>query len=375
MIYLDNSATTKPCETAIKCINDTLYSNWGNPSSLYNLGIDAERIIYNTAELSAKLIGANADEIFFTSGGTEANNTVIRGVAKTRAKRGNRIIISSVEHHSVLDTARLLKEDGFDVVFLPVDSDGKVKEEDIFAAVNDKTILVSIMLVNNETGSIEPVYAAREAIDKIGAPALLHTDAVQGFGKMPINVSRLGVDLLTASAHKIHGIKGAGILYKKKGVFLPSLISGGGQQNGLRSGTEPVPAIAGLYGALKELDIKNTYKKVKELNEYARNKVIQLSNVKINSPDDALPFILNISVLGYRSETLLHFLEAKDIYVSSGSACSKGKGSYVLYEMELDTKRVDSALRISFSKENTKEDIDALAAALSDAKERLRKSE
>lgn len=374
MIYLDNSATTKPCETAVKYINEHLCEKWGNPSSLYKFGLTAELSIKETAAKTAKQIGAAEGEIFFTSGGTEANNTVLRSVAKSRKKRGNKIIISSVEHHSILDTANELANDGFEIVFLPVDKNGRVSDKDIFSAVDKNTILVSIMLVNNETGTIQPVAAARQAINDSGAPALLHTDAVQGFGKMPISVSKLGVDFLTASAHKIHGAKGAGILYKKKGVFIPPFITGGGQQEGLRSGTEAVPAIVGLLGALEELNIKENYYHAKELNAYAREKLLLLDNVFINSPDDALPYILNISVLGYRSETLLHYLEADGICVSSGSACSKGKGSYVLYEMGLNRNRVDSALRLSFSRYNTKEDIDALVLSVKNAQARLRKS-
>lgn len=375
MIYLDNSATTKPCETAVKYINESLVNNWGNPSSLYSFGISAEETLNQTRTDVAKVIGANADEIFFTSGGTEANNMVIRGVAASRKKRGNRIVVSSIEHHCVLDTVKELENQGFDVVYLPVGNDGVVSENDIIKAVTKDTILVSIMLVNNETGAIQPINAARRAINLSGAPALLHTDAVQGFGKLPICVTKLGVDFLTASGHKIHGPKGVGILYKKKDVFLPPLITGGGQEKNLRSGTEAVPAISGLLGAIKELDIKNDYLHAKELNSYAKEILGDIDSVQFNSPDNALPYIINISVPGYRSETLLHFLEADGICVSSGSACSKGKGSYVLSSMGYDRQRVDSALRISFSRYNSKEDIDALATSLLKAKERLRKSE
>ncbi len=375
MIYLDNSATTKPCDTAIQYVNNAIHSSWGNPSSLYHFGIDAENILTETRELCAKSIGAAAEEIFFTSGGTEANNTVLRGVAKSRKKRGNRIVISAIEHACIKDTAADLANDGFEIIELPVDKCGRVAPEDIYNAVNDKTILVSLMLVNNEVGTIQPVAEARNAIEQAGAPALLHTDAVQAFGKIPINVSKLGVDLLTASAHKIHGIKGCGFLYKARGVFLPPYLTGGGQEHGFRSGTEAVPAVAGLLGALKELDVRNNYKHAQTLNEYAHKKLSALGFVDFNSPTDAIPHILNFSVPGLRSETMLHFLENDGICVSSGSACSKGKGSYVLAAMGLDARRVDSALRISFCKDNTESDIDALCASLTKAFERLKKSQ
>ncbi len=375
LIYLDNSATTKPCEKAIENINIALNDNWGNPSSLYDLGFYAQRLVDDTRKSVSKLLHCREDEIYFTSGGTEGNNTAILGAAYARKKRGNRIVTTSIEHPSVLETMKRLQNDGFEVIYLKPQSDGVVSVDDIKNAVNDKTILVSLMLVNNETGAIQPVKAASKAIKAVNAPALLHCDGVQALGKMPINLSALGVDLFTASGHKIHGPKGVGVLYIKKGVTIKPLLTGGGQEKGMRSGTESVPLIFGLCGAIDSLgNIGQNLQKQQELWLYAKETLESTGFVKTNSPETALPYILNISVEGYRSETMLHFLEAEGIYVSSGSACAKGNGSYVLNEMGLSQKRVDSALRISFSRFNTREDIDALRAAIIQATQKLRRS-
>ncbi len=371
-VYLDNSSTTAVCETAVKYINNALVENYGNPSSLHLMGMNAESEITKARIAVSSAIGCRDDEIIFTGSGTEANNTAIFGAARSRKKRGNRIVTTSIEHPSVLEAMSLLEDEGFEVIRLTPDSYGRISEKDIFDAVNDKTVLISIMLVNNETGAIQPVSAARRAVNAKKAPALIHCDAVQGFLKCKISVSDLGVDLLSLSAHKIHGPKGLGALYKKKGVHIPALIVGGGQEGGMRSGTESVPLIAGLRGAIEEMPKNDT--KIKELNAYARALFSGADFIEINSPDDALPYIINISLEGYRSEILLHFLEARSIYVSSGSACAKGKGSYVLREMGLPQKRVDSALRISLSRFNEKGDIDMLFAALKDAKNSLRSS-
>ena len=375
VVYLDNSATSMPCQKAIDNINSALCENWGNPSSLHLMGLNAEIELSDARRIVAKSIGANDDEIFFTSGGTEANNIAIFGAAAARKKRGNRIVTTTIEHPSVLEPIKTLEAQGFEVIYLKPDKNGVVSESDIYNAINEKTILVSIMLVNNEVGSIQPIKVAADAIKKTGAPALLHCDAVQAFGKLNINVASLGVDLLSASGHKIHASKGVGFLYKKKNVHIANLIYGGGQEKGLRSGTEALPLISGLKGAIEEIgNINNNLSKITELRDYAINKLTQNENIVINSAKNSLPYILNISVVGYRSETLLHFLEACDIYVSSGSACAKGHKSYVLNEIGLDAKRIDSALRISFSRFSKKEDIDKLYQALHKACSILRKA-
>lgn len=373
--YLDNSATTKPCAAAIKNITYALEQEWGNPSSLHDKGFRAQMLVDDTRKSVSNLLKCREDEIYFVGGGTEGNNTAILGVAYARQKRGKKIITTTIEHPSVLETVKRLEGEGFDVVYLKPQADGVISIDELKNAIDKSTILVSMMLVNNETGAIQPVKDAARLIKEVGAPALLHCDGVQAFGKMQINLNDLGVDLFTASGHKIHGPKGIGILYVKKGVTIKPLVTGGGQEKNMRSGTESVPLIYGLKGAIESLgNVNENLKKQKELWDYAKQTLLDTKLVSINSSDDVLPYILNVSVEGYRSETLLHFLEAEGIYVSSGSACAKGEGSYVLREMGLGRSRVDSALRISFSRDNTKEDIDVLKDALTGATQKLRRS-
>lgn len=375
IVYLDNSATTKPCDAAIQNINFALENNWGNPSSLYDMGFTAQQLVDDTRRTVANTLRCREDEIYFTGSGTESNNTALLGAAKARKKRGKRIITTAIEHPSVLETAKRLESDGFEVIYLKPQPNGVISLDDLKNAINRDTILVSIMLVNNETGAIQPIKQAAQIIKQSGAPALFHCDGVQAFGKMPINLCDLGVDLFTASGHKIHGPKGIGILYIKKGVTIKPLITGGGQEKNMRSGTESVPLIYGLKGAVDSLgNISENLKTQKELWNYAKETLLDSKIITINSSDEVLPYILNISVEGYRSETLLHFLEAAGVYVSSGSACAKGEGSYVLHEMGLTRKRVDSALRISFSQDTTKEDIDTLKAEIILSTQKLRRS-
>lgn len=374
IIYLDNSATTAPCKAAVEQVNRALCENFANPSSLYGMGATAQMLLDDTRALAAKYLSCREDEIFFTSCGTESNNTALICGARSRKRRGNRIVSTAIEHPSVLNTLKFLQNEGFEVVLVQPEADGTVSADKLQNAITADTILVSVMLVNNETGAILPVEKIKGFVEEKNAPALIHCDASQAFGKMPISVSNLKVDMLTASGHKIHAPKGVGILYKSKKIHITPLLHGGGQEKNLRSGTEPTPAIAGLLGAMQELNVTKHSAAVKELCNYARATLSAINGVVINSPEGALPYILNISILGYRSETLLHFLEAKDIYVSSGSACSKGQKSHVLTAMQLDSKVYDSALRISFSRYNTKEDIDALAAAIHEIHAKLRRA-
>ena len=371
--YLDNSSTTKPSKRAVEYITKALEANWGNPSSLHRIGMEAEIALNEARETVARSLNARADEIIFTASGTEANNTALLSVLKAQ-KRGGRIITTAIEHPSVLETAKRLTDYGFEVIALKPDKNGIVPISALENALTDNTLLVSMMLVNNETGAVQHVREAA-ALTKRKAPnALFHCDAVQGYGKLPLNVKQLGVDLLSASGHKIHGPKGIGFLYCKKGVHISPLITGGGQESGMRSGTEALPLIMGLKAAVEELPRPDTQLKAQqELFDYTKDRLLSIGAV-INSAEGCLPYILNVSLLGYRSETLLHFLEGRNVFVSSGSACAKGHGSYVLNEMGLDKKRTDSALRISFSRFNTKEDADMLVSALEDAKKQLRKA-
>ena len=371
--YLDNSSTTKPSKKAVEYITRALESNWGNPSSLHRIGMEAEIALNDARECIAHTVNARADEIFFTGSGTEANNTALLSVLKAKG-RGGRIITTAIEHPSVLETAKRLEDNGFEVVRLKPDNNGIIPLTEFENALNGNTLLVSMMLVNNETGAIQPVKEAVALTKRIAPLALFHCDAVQGYGKLSVNVKQLGVDLLSASGHKIHGPKGVGFLYCKKGVHISPIITGGGQERGMRSGTESLPLIMGLMGAAEELPKPETQlKNRQELFDYTRDRLLEIGAV-INSPEGCLPYILNASLVGYRSETLLHFLESRNVFVSSGSACAKGHGSYVLNEMGLDRKRTDSALRISFSRYNTKEDTDMLISALEEAKKQIRKA-
>lgn len=363
-----------PCEKSIEYMNNAVRENWGNPSSLHVLGMNAEIAMGDARECVAKFIGCAPREIVFTSCGTEANNMALASVLQ-RKNRGNRIITTSIEHPSVLRCAERLADMGFEVVFLKPQSNGVIDLKDLETALNDKTLLVSMMLVNNETGAIQPVKQAAEMTHRIAKNAFFHCDAVQAFGKMPINVRTLGVDMLTASGHKIHAPKGIGFLYCSQKTHVAPFILGGGQENGMRSGTESVPLICALQGAIESLpNIESQLKIQKELYEYTESLLTQSGIATINSNKDGLPYVMNVSINGYRSETLLHYLERKNIFVSSGSACAKGNVSYVLKEMGKDNKSIDSALRISFSRFNTKQDVQTLVDELINATKTLRKA-
>ncbi len=374
IVYLDNSATTKPCGKAIDYMNNALKENWGNPSSLHLLGMNAENVLTSARECVAKSIFAKPNEIIFTSGGTEANNMAIMS-AVSRKNRGNRIITTSIEHPSVLETVKRLEKEGFEVIYLKVQKNGVISLNELENALNQKTILVSIMLVNNEVGSIQPIEQAVKLVKQKSPNAFFHCDAVQAYGKMPINVNRLGVDMLTASGHKVHAPKGIGFLYINSKTHISPFITGGGQEKGMRSGTESVPLIASLMGAVEDFpDLQKQLTLTREIYDYTKQLFSKCPIITVNSTDEGLPFVMNISVNGYRSETLLHFLEMKDIYVSSGSACSKGNTSYVLKEMGINPKSIDSALRLSFSKHTSKQDIDLFFEEILSATKKLRKA-
>lgn len=356
-VYFDNSATTKVSKTVADKIYDMLLNNYGNPSSLHLKGLEAQHSVEYARNIVAKSLGVNSSEIYFTSGGTEANNMAVIGTALCKQRIGKRIITSAVEHSSVLEACKYLESIGFEVIYLPVEKDGAVSVESIENAVDENTILISIMYVNNETGAIQPVEKIPRIIKKANSPATFHIDAVQAFGKIPFKNTKLKADLISVSAHKIHGSKGVGALYVRKGVRITPRQFGGEQQSKLRPGTESSPLICGFGQAVEEIDYNNNTS-VKGVNVYLRKKLGEIDDIVINSPENALEYILNISVKGIKSETMLHFLEEHKIYVSSGSACAKGKQSHVLQAMGIDKTLSDSALRISFSKYNTKDDVD-----------------
>ncbi len=362
--YLDNSATTRVSEAAAQAAYRMMRENYGNPSSLHKMGLNAEEAVEEARGIIADSLSTEKKNIYFTSGGTEANNTVLFGAAQALKRRGNRIIVSAVEHSSVYESAKKLSEMGYDVQYAPVDTQGVVDIERFKALLSEKTILVSVMTVNNETGSVQPIERLSKLVHKNCPEALFHSDAVQAYCKIPLKPKKWSVDLMSISAHKIHGAKGCGALYIRDGARILPLLYGGEQQKKLRPGTESAPLIAAFGAAAKEADIAANHAIIQELNAYALERLNLLDGVTVNSPTDALPYIVNISVEGIRSETMLHHLEKSGVYVSSSSACSKGKRSYVLEAMGLPDDRIDSSLRVSFSKYNTKDDIDALISGL-----------
>lgn len=363
MIYLDNAATTKPCNEAVKAASECMRESFGNPSSLHKMGIESEKIL--TAVKKELLLRLNKEgEIFFTSGATESNNLAIFGTVNALKRRGNRIVTTGIEHPSVSEPMKRLKEQGFEVTELkPCDYEDF--EQALIDSVDDKTILVSFMAVNNETGFIIDSKRVYEGVKAKNPNASVHLDGVQGFCKVP-----LYGDTISLSAHKIHGIKGVGALYKSKKTRLLPIVYGGGQQQGLRSGTEPVELIS-AFGAAVRAYPKNL-SRFSELNGYLKDILNRFQGIEINS-FNSVNNILNFSVEGVRSEIMLHFLEEKEIYVSSGSACSRGKVSPVLSALGINAKSADSAIRVSFCPQNSAKELDVLAEALDEGIKRFRR--
>lgn len=376
-VYFDNSATTKP----LKEVRDEVYyamdKFWGNPSSLHKLGVKMQRKIEELQERIAKKINVSKEEIIFTSGGSESNNMIIKGLVG----ENNHIITTAFEHSSVLNTYRKLEKQGVSVTYLKVNNKGFIDLKELEEAINKNTVLVSIMQVNNEVGSIQKIKEIGRLIKEKSKRAKFHVDGVQGFGKFKIDVKACNIDFYSVSAHKFHGPKGVGFMYMRKGLNLKSLITGGEQQRGLRAGTENTPSYMGM---VKAMDIaydalEDSYNHVKNLKEYFIEKLSKIENVVINSPssEEYSPYILNVSFLGTRSEVLLHILEEDNIFVSTGSACSSkasvAKGSYVLNAMGLEPECIQGAIRFSFSRYNTLEEVDYTIASLEKALKFLRR--
>lgn len=362
--YLDNSATTKVCESAANMALTMMTSEYGNPSSLHSKGLSAELVLNDARETIASSLSVDSGDIYFTSGSTESNNLVLFGVASARRRSGNKIITTAIEHSSVIEACKKLESEGYEVIYLTPDSDGVVPVSAFEQAVDDSTILVAVMAVNNEIGSIQNIERITKAVKRKNSAVIVHCDAVQAYGKMPLKPQKWGVDTMCVSAHKVHGPKGVGALYLRKGVRVTPLLYGGEQQKKLRPGTECAPLIAAFAEAVKEFDISKNYEYVKTLCDYLKEQLSHIEGVTINSSDIALPYVVNISCLGIKSETMLHHLEQYEVYVSSSSACAKGKKSYVLKALSLSDKLIDSSIRISFSKYNTKADVDAFIDAL-----------
>lgn len=370
-IYLDNSATTRPFEDVVCAMEETLDFLYGNPSSLHTKGFESERLLKKSRKIIANSLGKKESAITFNSGGTEGDNNVLQCVARDRRRVGKTIITTEVEHPAILETCKFLEKEGFNIIKVSVDEYCNPNLDELQSYLSKDVILISAMAVNNEVGTIFPI----KKINEIKGDALFHSDAVQAYGKLDMN--GFEGDFLTASGHKIHGPKGVGFLYKKSGVRLSPLIYGGNQESGYRSGTENVPGIVGMAKATELIvpNIQENYEKVKMLWRRLKKGVLDIGDVIINSPDNCTPYILNASFMGTRGEVILHRLESKGIFVSTGSACSSNKNSksHVLKAMGKTDKEIEGAIRFSLSIQNTAEEIDAVLTVLEDAVKKFRK--
>lgn len=378
--YLDNSATTRVTDSVRDVVVRTMTEDYGNPSSQHRKGVEAERYLKDAREKLADTLKCSEKEICFTSGGTESDNWAILGAAAANKRAGMHVITTAIEHAAVLMPMRYLEEQGFRVTYLPVDERGYISLQDLEAAICDDTILVSMMYVNNEVGTIEPIAEAGALVKKKNPSALFHVDAVQAYGKYPIYPRRMGIDMLSVSGHKIHGPKGSGFLYVKEKTKLQPLILGGGQQKGMRSGTDNVPGAAGLAQAAVDAyaSLKEDHAHMLALKNRLMTGLSELPDVVIHSEEGekSAAHIVSAAFVGVRSEVLLHALEDKGIYVSAGSACSSNKKlpvSTVLKELHLRPELLESTLRFSFSRFTTEEEIDYCLDALRELLPVLRK--
>lgn len=375
-IYFDNSATTKPYKEVILEVANSMEEYYGNPSSLHKIGLRAEKKVKEAREVLANSINASKEEIYFTAGGSESNNLIIKGLVKP----GHHVITTIFEHNSVLMTYREIEKSGVRVTYLDVNEEGKISLEDLKNAICKDTVLVSIMHVNNEMGAIQDIESIGKIIKENSSRAKFHVDAVQSYGKINIDVKKMNIDFLSVSAHKIHGPKGVGFAYIKKGIVLNSLIKGS-QESGFRGGTHNVTGIIGFNKAVEITFNKRlqNYNYVKTLKEHMIEGLKEIDNIRINSPsgDDFSPYILNVSFVGVRAEVLLHLLEENNIFVSTGSACSSKSngvsGSYVIKALGLSREEVESAIRFSFSEFNTLEEVDTIIEVLKNSLKFLRR--
>lgn len=377
-IYLDNAATTRPCEPAVSAVFQNMVEDYGNPSSLHKLGLAAEQNVNEARKAVAAALVCDPKCVTFTSGATECNNTAIFGAAKNYGKRKKKIVVSAVEHPSVAEPVKYLEEkEGFEVLRIKPTRSGEISAEDFIEAVDENTCLASCMLVNNETGAIQPVRKIFSYIKRTYPECVTHCDAVQGFLKMPIKSAEIFADVIVVSGHKVHAVKGVGAMYIRKGIRIAPLLLGGGQEKNLRSGTESVPLIAGFGAAIRALmpTVGVAHENAEQISAYLLKKLSKLEYVTVNSTaENTSPYITNFSVEGIRSEIMLHYLESKDIYVSSGSACSKGAHSSVLTAMGISDKLADSAIRVSICRTTTMGEIDVLVTALQEGYQKLAKS-
>ncbi|SFK76814.1 cysteine desulfurase [Lachnospiraceae bacterium KH1T2] len=376
--YLDNSATTRVLPEAAELMNKIFLEDYGNPSSLHNKGFDAEKYIRSARDSFASFLKCGKNDIIFTSGGTESNNTAILGAAIHYGSRGHHMITTRIEHAAVSEPMKFLESKGWQIDYLDVDSTGRVSLDQLKELLRKDTVLVSVMHVNNEIGTIQPIAEIGELIHNTAPDCLFHVDDIQGFGKLPLIPSKLHIDLLSASSHKIHGPKGVGLLYVSPRTHISPIIFGGGHQNGMRSGTENVPGVAGFALAASEMykHMDENHKHFEELHEYFVSEISQLEDVTINgSKEFGAPYIISLTVKNVRAEVLLHALEDKGIYVSAGSACSSNKPSISATLKAIDVPRyaLDSTVRLSFSAHTTMEELEYAINALKELVPTLRK--
>ena len=373
MIYLDNAATTRVCPQAAQAALEAMTEQYGNPSSRYPLGREAARRLKEQRGQVAAALGCAPEEIFFTSCGTEGDNWAIRGAVELGRRKGKHIITTAFEHAAVLEPCKALEREGYEVTWLRPDRTGHISIEDLTAALRPDTVLVSMMLVNNELGNIQPVAEAARAIRAAGSPALLHTDAVQAFLKIPFTPKALGVDLLTISGHKVRAPKGVGALYIRRGLRFPPLMLGGGQEEGMRPGTEATAQTAAFAAAcgLGKAEMNSYTIRMKELKEYALESLLGAIPELKRVGEGEAPHILCLTLPGYKSEVLVRVLGDMGVCVSAGSACHRGKPSHVFAAMGLPKNEMDGAFRVSFSPDSTREDVDGLREALVKARDSL----
>ena len=366
MIYLDNSATTKPCKEAYEAMTAALTENWGNPSALYGFGIDAAGLLRSARHKVANAMGAEPDRVFFTSGGTEADNWAIFGTVKRYGKKNKHIITTAIEHPAVLRCMNELEHQGYEITYLQPDELGNISLESLKAALRKDTVLVSVMMVNNETGAVMPIAQMAKLTHKLSPDALFHTDAVQGFLKVPFTAKTLGADLISVSSHKIHGPKGAGALYiSPRHKSFPPLLLGGGQEGGFRSGTEGTPAIFGFAAACEagKATFAADIAKEKVLLDGLVEKLCKLDGLTINGSHQA-PHILSLAIAGLPTQNSINILQDAGICVSAGSACAKGHRSHVMTAMGLKPELIDGSFRVSICKDTTQEELDLLAEVI-----------
>ena len=368
MIYLDNSATTKPCKEAVEAMTLALTENWANPSALYGFGTDVAKQLQLARKQVATALGAETDRVFFTSGGTEADNWAIFSAAKRYGKKNKHIITTAIEHHAILHCMKELEGQGFEVTYLQPDSEGRITLDALKAALRKDTFFVSIMMVNNEVGSVMPIEKMAKLIHRMNPDAVFHTDAVQGFLKVPFSAKNLGADLISISSHKIHGPKGVGALYISPRLkSFPPMMIGGGQEGNFRSGTEGTPAIFGFAAACTAMSasFKEDIKQEKALIDDLAEKLTALEGVFVNGCHEA-PHVLNIAIPGVPTQNSINILQDHDICVSAGSACAKGHRSHVLSAMKVNPERIDGSFRISICRETTREELDELFTVIRD---------